>query len=59
MRRPAETPASLAYARNVWREALARNPDDPNAPLYRRALEDVERQIRMLAETQPAKQKGF
>jgi hypothetical protein len=48
MRRAAETPASLAYARNVWREALARNPDDPHAPLYRRALEDVERQIRML-----------
>jgi hypothetical protein len=41
----ADSLTSLAYARNVWRDALARNPDDPNAPLYRRALEDVERSI--------------
>jgi hypothetical protein len=43
--RAADSLTSLAYARNVWRDALARNPDDPNAPLYRRALEDVERSI--------------
>lgn len=52
MRRPADTRNSLEHARNVFAEALRREPAGPYADHYRRALANVDARLQQMGRGQ-------